>query len=292
MQRQRSQRMTDKVYLNGEFIAADQAKVSVFDRGFLFADSVYEVIPYYQGKSFQMELHLRRLQQSLAALNIRAEHNWRKITDRLVQLNGAGNLSVYLQVTRGAGNRRSQAIDTNMLPTVFACTNAIENSYSAKVDSVAGIKVIVCEDLRWRRCDIKSNSLLPNILVMEQARLQGAQEALLQRDNIMLEGASSNLLIVEKGKLIAPDSEHAILAGTTSSLVRDLAAANGIQYKQQSISYSRLLAADEVWISSSTRGLLPVLQIDQHLVGAGAKGELWRRMYQLLAMQQQSLFEN
>ena len=282
----------DKVYLNGKFISADQAVISVFDRGFLFADSVYEVIPYYQGKSFQMELHLLRLQQSLSALNICADHNWRQISDQLVAINGAGNLSVYLQITRGAGKKRSQAIDINMQPTVFACTNPIENSYSAPLDSVAGIKVIVCEDLRWGRCDIKSNSLLPNILVMEQARLQGAQEALLQREGILLEGASSNLLIVEGAKLIAPASEHAILAGTTSSLVSKLAVENGIQYLQQSISYERLLAADEVWISSSTRGLLPVTQIDEHTLGCGAKGKMWRQMYQLLAAKQQLLFES
>ncbi len=282
----------DKVYLNGEYISADQAKVSVFDRGFLFADSVYEVIPYYHGKSFQMDLHLQRLQQSLSALNIIAEHDWEQVTDQLVALNGAGNLSVYLQVTRGAGDKRTHSIDTDMRPTVFACTNPIENSYSASVDSVAGIKVIVCEDLRWHRCDIKSNSLLPNILVMEQARLQGAQEALLQRNDTLLEGASSNLLIVEGATLIAPISEHAILAGTTSNLVRQLAVENGIQYLQQSISYRRLLAADEVWISSSTRGLLPVLKIDQHVLGSGAKGAMWRRMYQLLAAQQRMLFES
>ncbi|EPJ44257.1 MAG: D-alanine transaminase [Osedax symbiont Rs2] len=239
-----------------------------------------------------MELHLRRLQQSLSALNICAEHNWRAITDKLVAINGAGNLSVYLQITRGAGERRSQAIDISMQPTVFACTNTIENSYRAPVDSVVAIKVIVCDDLRWGRCDIKSNSLLPNILVMEQARLQGAQEALLQREGCLLEGASSNLLIVEAAKLIAPASEHAILAGTTSNLVHKLAVENGIQYRQESISYARLLAADEVWICSSTRGLLPVIQIDQHTLGCGAKGKMWRHMYQLLAAQQQLLFES
>lgn len=280
----------DIVYLNGEYLAADKAKISVFDRGFLFGDSVYEVIPYYGGESFQLEAHIQRLNISLAALNIQCDQNFSSITDHLVALNGSGNLSVYLQVSRGAANKRSHSISEQLAPTVFACTNRIVNNYCADADDVQGIKVIVCPDLRWQRCDIKSTNLLPNILVIEQAQKQGAQEALLMRDGKILEGASSNIFIVEGGQLVTPPSSHAILSGTTSQLIQKIAREQGMQLVFQDISYPRLIAADEVWISSSTRGLLPVLTIDELAVKDAQKGPVWKKLYALLANRQEALF--
>ncbi len=280
----------DIVYLNGKYLAADQATVSVFDRGFLFSDSVYEVIPYYRGVGFQLAQHIDRLKKSLAALKIVIDTPFAEITDQLVIKNGGANQSVYLQVSRGAGSKRAHAIDPNMQPTVFACTTPIVNNYCTLVADVFAVKVIVCDDLRWGRCDIKSTSLLPNILAMEQAREQGAHEALLQRGDLVLEGASSNLFIVEGQRLIAPVSSHAILSGTTSQLIKNIAVQQGISFVNQDISYTRLIAADEVWISSSTRGLVPVNQVDEHLIGDGQKGAVWQRLYQLLAGHQRLLF--
>ncbi|MGB1239757.1 MAG: aminotransferase class IV, partial [Pseudomonadales bacterium] len=159
----------DIVYLNGEYLAADKAVVSVFDRGFLFADSVYEVIPFYRGVGFQLEQHLSRLEYSLAQLRIEAAMPWRQICEGLVERNGSGDLSVYLQITRGAAQGRNHAIDTKLAPTVFACCRPIHDNYSCSVDEIVPISVIVTEDLRWKRCDIKATTLLPNILAQQQA---------------------------------------------------------------------------------------------------------------------------
>jgi D-alanine transaminase len=270
-------------------MAAEDAKISVFDRGFLFSDSVYEVIPFYAGAGFQLEEHITRLKTSLAALRINADIDFFEIVKNVVSKNGGGNRSVYLQVSRGAGVKRSHQIDSKMQPTIFACTNEIANNYLPELAHVVGIKVIVCEDLRWKRCDIKSTSLLPNILVIEQARQQNAQEALLMRDGCVLEGASSNLFIVENQKLVAPPSSHTILSGTTSQLVKTLAQENNIEIVHSNINYQRLVNADEVWISSSTRGVLPVVQVDDKIIADGQKGRVWAKLYQLLAQRQHAL---
>ncbi|NQZ29802.1 MAG: aminotransferase class IV [Oceanospirillaceae bacterium] len=281
--------MSNTVYLNGQFIAASAAKISVFDRGFLFADSVYEVIPFYQGMGFQLDEHLARLNKSLAALHINADHSFGEIATELVAKNGGGNKSVYIQVTRGAGTKRSHLIDNKMVPTVFACTTDITDNYALDIKDVLPIKVIVCEDLRGKHCDIKSTSLLANILVMEQARENGAQEALLERDGLVLEGASSSLFIVEDELIIAPQPSNTLLSGTTSQLVKRLALNNKLHFSHQPITYARLLNASEVWISSSTRGLLPVVQIDDTAISKGQIGPMWQRLYLLLSQSQSQL---
>jgi D-alanine transaminase len=279
----------DTVYLNGEYIPADQATVSVFDRGFLFSDSVYEVIPFYQGVGFRLEEHLQRLEHSLRALRIELEFDWVSTLSRLVELNGGGNLSVYLQVTRGSAGKRVHAIDHNLKPTVFACCQPIRDVYQEGADKVEGIKVIVTADLRWHRCDIKSTCLLPNILVLQQARELGAQEAILQRDGALTEGASCNFFIVEQGVLYTPPIGTEILSGTTRALILELADKNGIPRQEMEIDYQRLIQADEVWISSSTRAIVPVVQIDDYVVGDGQKGLLWQRMFEIFTRYQHQL---
>ena len=169
------------VYLNGEFIAADQARISVFDRGFLFGDSVYEVIPFYHGQGFRLDEHLQRLEHSLRGIQISAEYDWVNILTRLVELNGGGNLSVYLQISRGSADCRSHIYDVDMVPTVFASCSPINDIYDTGPGSVSGVRAIVTADLRWGRCDIKSTGLLPNILVMQQARQAGVEEALIKQ---------------------------------------------------------------------------------------------------------------
>lgn len=271
------------VYLNGEFLPASEARVSVFDRGFLFGDSVYEVIPFYQGRGFRLEQHLQRLEHSLSALGIRLDLNGPSVLAELVQRNGGGNLSVYLQVTRGCAERRTAAYDSNMQPTVFACCTPIRDIYAAGPDRIEGIRVIVTEDLRWQRCDIKANGLLPNILVLQQAREAGADEALMCREGVLTEGGSSNLFVVKCGVIHTPRLSAAILGGTTRQLVLELARGEGIPCRETVLTYDDLLDADEVWISSSTRAVLPVLEVDGLPVADGRKGPLWRRMYQLLS---------
>lgn len=271
------------VYLNGEFLPAAEARVSVFDRGFLFGDSVYEVIPFYQGVGFRLEQHLQRLDHSLDALRIALDLDWPEVLNELVQRNGGGNLSVYLQVTRGSAGRRTAAYDDHMRPTLFACCNPIRDIYAAGPDQIEGISVIVTEDLRWQRCDIKANGLLPNILVLQQAREAGADEALMIRDGVLTEGGSSNLFVVECGVIHTPKLSAGILGGTTRQLVLELATAEGIPWQESDLSYAQLLAADEVWISSSTRAIVPVLEVDGQAIADGSKGPLWRRMFERLS---------
>ena len=277
------------VYLNGEFVDAGQAKISVFDRGFLFGDSVYEVIPFYQGQGFRLDEHLRRLEHSLRGVQISISEDWHGILQQLVDLNGGGNLSVYMQITRGDTGERSHVYDDQLKPTVFACCRPIRDIYEDGPDSVAGIKAVVTADLRWHRCDIKTTGLLPNILVMQQAAMAGADEALMMRDGLMTEGASCNLFMVDKGVIYTPKRSSEILGGTTRELILELADENGIPCQEVDIDYDRLLAADEVWISSSTRAIVPVLEIDGIAVADGNKGPLWVRMFELFIRYQHKL---
>ena len=270
----------DIVHLNGQLLAANQAKVSVFDRGFLFGDSIYEVIPFYQSKGFRLDEHIQRLENSLRAIQIRTEIDWKQLLDDLVAANGGGNLSIYLQVSRGASEERSHQYDADLIPTVFACCKPIKDIYAHGADSVQGIAAIVTADLRWRRCDIKATGLLPNILVLQQARQAGAAEAILIRDGVLTEGASSNLFMVENGVIYTPKSSSEILGGVTRELLLQLADEQGIPCQQVDIEYPRLLAADEVWISSSTRAIVPVLIIDGKKIGDGNKGRLWQQMFE------------
>lgn len=277
------------VYLDGQYIAASEAKVSVFDRGFLFGDSVYEVIPFYRGVGFGLSAHLERLAYSLDALDISVDLNWERVLHELVQRNGGGNLSVYLQITRGSAGKRAHAIDKSLKPTVFACCQPIKDIYEEGAESVQPIKVIVTEDLRWSRCDIKSTGLLANIIVLQKASKAGAQEALLEKNGLLTEGASCNFFIVEKGVIVTPPKSHNILTGTTRELIVELAADNAIPLIEGEIDYSRLISADEVWISSSTRAIVPVTQVDEHPIGQGVKGEMWARVFALFIRYQHQL---
>lgn len=279
----------DTVYLNGEFMAADQARVSVFDRGFLFADSVYEVIPFYQGQGFRLDEHLARLEYSLSALSISAVVEWQALLEQLVRLNGGGNLSVYLQVTRGAASHRTHVIDPNLTPTVFACCQPIKDIYIGGPDAVQAIRLAVTNDLRWQRCDIKATCLLPNILALQAARDQGATEAIMMRDNWLTEGASSNVFVVQDRTILTPALSEGILNGTTRKLVEELASDHAIPFREARISYAELLRADEVWISSSSRGVVPVSHVDGNRVADGHKGVMWREMFEYFTDYQRAL---
>jgi D-alanine transaminase len=270
----------DIVYLNGLYLPASEAKISVFDRGFLFGDSVYEVIPFYHGVGFRLEEHLQRLAYSLNELSIDQPDGLGAVLTELVEKNGGGHQSVYLQITRGAGAKRSHVIESGLKPTVFACTQPIRPIYEEGIEKVDGIKVIVTEDLRWKRCDIKANGLLANILVIQKAKAVGAAEALLTHDGQLTEGASSNLFIVEAGVIKTPPLETGILSGTTRSLVLALAKRHNIPLRECAIEYAQLISADEVWISSSTRGVMPVVQVDDHAINDRQKGPVWAQFFE------------
>ena len=268
------------VFLNGDFVPAGDATVSVYDRGFLFADGVYEVIPVYDGKLFELTAHLQRLANSLAAVKINnpySDTEWKQFLVRLVATNGNGDQSVYLQVTRGAAIR-DHAFPASSEATVFAMSSPL----TAVADSVLenGINAITLEDNRWLRCDIKSIALLGNVLLRQQAVEAGATESILLRDGFATEGAASNLFIVKNNTLMTPVKSHLILPGITRDVVLDLARNNGIECRETNLTEQALRNADEIWMTSSTKAILPVTRLDDHQVGSGKPGPIWKLLHE------------
>jgi D-alanine transaminase len=264
------------VYLNGEFLPLSQAKVSVLDRGFLFGDGVYEVIPAYGGKLFRLEQHLARLEQSLRGIRLEpplTPDEWREILNEL--LKGEQDQAVYLQITRGAYPKRDHAFPDFIQATVFAMVNPYPTGRPEPA------KAITCEDIRWQWCHLKTTNLLANVLLRQQAIERGCQEAVLVRDGLVTEGAASNIFVVTDGILATPPKGPKLLPGITRDLVLELAAAHGIASQEREIQASELFRAEEIWYTSSTRELVPIVEIDGKLVGDGRPGEVYWRMYEL-----------
>lgn len=261
------------VYLNGEYLPLGEAKVPVLDRGFLFGDGVYEVIPVYGGKAFRLDEHLRRLEQSLAGIgmsNPLSDAAWGAIFDRLIA--GAEDQQIYLQITRGVASKRDHAIPAGIAPTVFVMCAPI-----APIP-LAGIKAITVTDIRWDRCNIKAITLLANVLLRQEAVEKGSSEAILVRDGCVLEGAASNILIVKDGVIITPPKGDTILPGITRDLVLELAREQGIPTEERHISLGELRGADEIWMTSSTREILAVIELDGGPVSGGVPGPLWKTL--------------
>jgi len=269
------------VYLNGQFLPEDQAYVSALDRGFIFGDGVYEVIPAFGGALFRFPQHLRRLDNSLAAIRLTnplSAQAWHDTLAELVTRNGGGDQSVYVQITRGVAPR-NHAFPSGVPPTVFAmCSRLAE----LPADILAnGVAAVALDDIRWKYCHIKAISLLPNTLLRQQAIEAGADEAILIRDGNVTEGAASNVFVVKDGTLRTPPKGALLLPGITRDLVLELAAANGIAAREQAIPEATLRGAEEIWLTSSTREILPVARLDGAPVGNGKPGPLWQRMYRL-----------
>ena len=269
-------------YLNGEFLPREKACVPVMDRGFLFGDGVYEVIPVYGGRLFRLDQHLQRLASSLDAIrlgNPLDNAGWRTLLEQLVERNGGGDLSVYLQVTRGAAPTRDHAFPAGVPPTVFMMSSPL--SAGRDIDSEPGIHAVTLDDIRWDFCNIKAITLLPNVLLRQQAIDAEAAEAILVRDGFATEGAASNLFIVRQGLLVTPPKSPSLLPGITRDLVLELAANHGIPYREADVTQAELNSADEVWLTSSTREISPVTRLDDRSVGDGKPGPLWQRMIRL-----------
>ncbi|MGB7931859.1 MAG: D-amino acid aminotransferase [Gammaproteobacteria bacterium] len=269
-------------YLNGSFLPLDQAHVSVMDRGFLFGDGVYEVIPVYGGKLFRLGHHLRRLQNSLDAVRIGnplAEGGWESMLAQLVACNEDRDQTVYLQVTRGVAPRRDHAFPVDSRPTVFAmCTPCLA---SREIDTEPGVAAITLADIRWQHCNIKAITLLPNILLRQQAIDANTAEAILLKDGFAIEGAASNIFIVVDDTLKTPPNSPALLPGVTRDLILELAKTNSIPCLETDIAMEELARADEIWLTSSTREISPVIRLDDRPVGNGKPGALWNRMIRL-----------
>jgi len=266
------------VYLNGQFLAADQAKVSVFDRGFLLGDGVYEVIPVYAGHCFELDAHLTRLQSSLDGVKMKnpmSSQQWQAMIEDLVARNGGGDQSLYLQVTRGVAPR-DHVFPEGVEPTAFAMSNPLQPVPEKYKQN--GIKAITLADIRWFNCNIKAITLLPNSLLKQQAQEAGAQEALLIRDGYLTEGAASNIYVVLNGTIYTAPKDEKILPGITRDVVVKLAVDNGMPLLEQAVTEQQLKQADEIWMSSSTKEVLPITQLDNQTVGDGKPGPIWKQM--------------
>lgn len=269
-------------YLNGEFLPLSETRISVMDRGFLFGDGVYEVIPVYGGRLFRLEHHLKRLQNSLDAIRISnplAPAEWHLMLTKLVESNDAEDQAVYLQVTRGVAEKRDHAFPADVTPTLFAMSTPMAESVD--IDAIPGVSAVTLEDIRWNLCNVKAITLLPNVLLRQQAIDGGGTEAILIKNGLAIEGAASNVFIVSNGLLITPPNGPSLLPGITRDLVIELAANHAIPFREADITEQQLFDAEEIWLTSSTREISPVIQLNDRVISAGKPGPLWRRMMNL-----------
>ena len=262
------------VYLNGNFIPLDQAQVPVLDRGFIFADGVYEVIPVFSGKPFRLKEHFERLRNSLDGVSLQLDYDgekWRSLTDQLLALNRVtGDSSIYIQVTRGVAER-NHFYQAGSTPTVFIYCKPLQET-----DVSRGVGAVLHKDIRWEYCHIKAVALLPNVMLKQYAREKdGSIEAVLYRDGYITEGAASNVFIVTGDTVSTPPKSNRLLPGITRDLVVELSGASPYQCREVPVSKAELLQADEIWITSSTLGIAPVVRLDGRPVSGGKPGPAW-----------------
>lgn len=270
------------VYLNGHFTNASEALIPAMDRGFLFADGVYEVVPVFNGKPLRLQEHLQRLERSLNELQIQRSLTREQLTSlflELIQRNGGGDLSVYLQITRGAPPKRDHAFPSPPVsPTVFASASALGRTSVDNPLVATGAKAITADDIRWLRCDIKSVSLLPAVLMRQRAVEADAAETIMLRDGLLTEGSSTNVFVVRQGRIATPPLSNLILGGITRALTLEIARSIGLTVEERDVTRSELLAADELWVTSSTKDMLPIVNLDGSKIGSGKPGPVWQKL--------------
>jgi D-alanine transaminase len=272
---------TDIVHLNGEFMPLAEARVPVLDRGFIFGDGVYEVIPVYSRHAFRLVEHLHRLQKSLDSIRLANPHSdaeWSQLVHEMIERNDGDDQSIYFQITRGVA-KRAHEFPAQVKPTVFMMSTPLVTPPQEQIDH--GIACITGTDFRWLKCDVKSVALLGNCLLKQTAVDAGAAEIVLFRDGHLTEAAACNVLVVQDGVLLAPPKDHLILPGITYNVVLELAAANQIPLEMRAASEQEVRAAQEIWITSSTKEVLAVTRLDGAAVGDGKPGPLFRRMHAL-----------
>lgn len=278
------------VYINGEYLPQSQATVSVLDRGFLFGDGVYEVIPVYAGKPLRLTEHLDRLQRSMHRVSLKSpltQQEWEEIFQTLLESNPGGDRSIYLQVTRGAAPIRDLSFSAGIEPTVFVMVNDIKPVDYAQLEK--GIEAITVDDFRWKACDIKSVSLIANVMIRLSANEQNVVDAIMVRGGLVTEGTASNIFVVHSGIISTPPKSDCLLPGITRDLVIELARANGFTVKERDIKQGELETADEIWLTSSTREIAPVVKLDNRVVGDGAAGDYWKKIIALYQGYKQEL---
>ncbi len=270
-------------YLNGEFLPLDEAKISVLDRGFIFGDAIYEVIPVYRRKPLRLAAHLARLNRSLSEIRIDAplsDGDWTGIIDELIGFQASDDQAIYLQVSRGVAKREFGLLQ-GIEPTVFVVSNPFLPPPKQHIDN--GIAAVSLPDFRWLRCDIKSTSLLGANMLRQFANDAGGAECVLFRDGLLTEGSSSNIFVVKNGVLITPPKSRLILPGITYDLLLELASANDVPTQVRDVPEIEVKTADELMLSASLRELLAITQLDGKPVGSGAPGTVFKRLYELFA---------
>ncbi len=273
--------MSEIVYLNGEFMPLENARVPVLDRGFIFGDGVYEVIPAYSRHPFRLAEHLKRLQNSLDGIrlaNPMSDLEWQALIAEIIARNDGEDQSVYFQVTRGVA-KRDHAFPKGVKPTVFMMSTPLTTPAQELVDG--GVHAITATDFRWLKCDVKSISLLGNCLLRQSAVDADATEAVLFRDGYLTEASASNVFIVRNGTLLAPPKNHLVLPGITYDVVLELAHANGMSVEIREISEQEVKTANEIWVTSSTKEVLAVTTLDERTVGSGKPGAVFKKMHRL-----------
>jgi D-alanine transaminase len=273
-------------YLNGDFLPLTEARISPMDRGFLFGDGVYEVIPVYSRHPFRLDEHLARLDRSLAAIHLTNPLDaaqWRAVVERLVSTAEWDDQSVLLQVTRGPMAVRNHAFPATVTPTVFCLVEPLHTPSATMREQ--GVAAISAADFRWMRCHVKATSLLANCLLRQMAIDAGCAETIMFRDGILTEGAASNIFVIQNGSLHAPQKNHLMLTGITYDVVLEIAAAHGLPIEIRDITDEEVRTADELWLTSSTKEVLPIVSLDGQKVGAdktatrGVPGPVYRQMY-------------
>jgi D-alanine transaminase len=269
------------IYLNGKFMPIEEACIPVLDRGFIFGDGVYEVIPVYSRKPFRLHEHLLRLQHSLDGIRLKnpfGNDEWKRLLEQVVAQNDGEDQYLYLHITRGVA-KRDHAFPANVAPTVFIMSNPLLPPPAEML--VGGTAAVTAVDNRWVRCDVKAISLLPNVLLRQLAVDVQALETILIRDGFLTEGAASNIFIVKNNVLLAPPKSNLMLPGITYDVVLELAAANRIDHDVRQITEAEVRSADEILLTSSTKEIMPITTLDRQPVGTGKPGDLFARLHTL-----------
>ena len=270
-------------FLNGDYLPLEEARISPMDRGFLFGDGIYELIPVHGGRPIGFGLHYDRLCEGLCAVEIDLDwslEQWREICSKLIEENGAGDLAIYLQVSRGADTRRHHAYPVGVTPTVFGFASPLTVSSQPKP-----LKISSAEDKRWRRCNIKSTALLGNIIHFQQGQAEGRDETLLYNGaGEITEGSASNAFIIKDGVVATPPLDNQVLPGVTRRMLLDMLRKDGsAQIEERLVTMQEARAAHEIWMTSSSKDVAPVVELDGKPVGDGRPGPVWETAQRIFA---------